>query len=182
MRKILFIFIFIFLSCEDKDNCTECMLFHLENSNSIVLPDPLNPNPNIILFQETYTSKTNSVYEIRNNSQCYVNIYDYASDPEQGGDSRVEELVRKSSLSNLNSFVLPPGCKAFILKPQDNSLPIDFHVGINPVNNSLSTYNFNYWRSEANGCKNSITEFPGGCNVNSISWGGTSGEIIQIGP
>jgi len=102
--KIVFIFIFLFLlSCEDNNNdCEECTLATVFSSTG-----------EIQRYVPKYTSFQDGLIEIRNDLDCYYNVYDTNfNEPDENS------LILNSSLNGQYVVSLPPGCSIFIERPE----------------------------------------------------------------
>ena len=103
MRKILLLLPLLFWSCEDKQNCEDCSLATHFSSTG-----------NIITYIPKYTSLDENLFEIRNDANCYVNVYDN----NQVFGTTKQNLILNSSLNQQSVVTLPPGCSLFIVKPE----------------------------------------------------------------
>jgi hypothetical protein len=92
---------------------------------------------NVSGYTSLFSNTSETVMEIRNETNAVFNIYDVS----QNEASDIENLVRNSNHGSYPEVLLPPNKSTYILKPVNHTYP--HHIGINQMTQEqLNNYTF----------------------------------------
>jgi len=92
---------------------------------------------NVSGYASLFSNTSETVMEIRNETNAVFNIYDFS----QNEASDIERLVRNSNHGSYPSVLLPPNKSTYILKPVNHSY--SYHIGITQMSQEqLNDYTF----------------------------------------
>lgn len=92
---------------------------------------------NVSGYASLFSNTSETVMEIRNETNAVFNIYDFS----QNEASDIERLVRNSNHGSYPEVLLPPNKSTYILKPVNHTY--DYHIGINQMTQEqLNNYTF----------------------------------------